>query len=464
MSALILPSSTPSLDGSALTACNAAGITDSRARARMAQFFAGLRTLGLHDDLVDGACYRPGFQKVASSIISLKGYAATIGSAPVLGQGGLQFDGVDDYVKHVVPNMAGAGRTLFWWGASNLANGSPQVCMSLENATNRLFAYTETFLYAAGGGAVLWTYGGVNAGNTAGDSIINQNTPETHMVVGRDTNAGGASGTLSLHVDGRTKKDQTATCDVISQPMTDIMISAQKTTTTINVFSKTCVGSWLAFGKALTDGEIASVRALVESTICPRVILLVEGDSLSSGTCWANYMPDDPNSWGIVDTSFIGAGGENSTDVVASYAAQINAVKPASGEQKWLMMMIGANDCANLSDSAAVIFARIQSIWAQARADGFRVCAMTVTAGAGITGAGRQAIRTALNTSIRNAANEYDVLVDVDRFFQRLTGDTTTYYTHVTYFNADQIHLIAAGWSALGAEVDRCMKFQDIPL
>lgn len=462
MSAVFLPTAPDILlEGSAATACNAAGITDSRARLRMAQFFAGLRALGLHDDFVDGACFRPGFQKVSGSFISLKGYAATTGGGPTLTEGGLRFDGVDDYVWHAVPNLAGTGRTLFWWGGASYTGGTPMILLAAANSTNALIGgYHRIGVDTAVSGAHSLSYDGFTLASTASDTAFQQNTPSVHMLAIRDTNAGGTTA-LSLHMDGRTKKVSSSTCAAIAGPLDRIYVSCWRSGGgSVDGFFPSMTASWLAFNTALTDDQITSVRALMESTLCPRVLGVVEGDSLSTYLTWPPDATMGANVRGLLDTdSNLASGGATAAYILSNYATDVRPLKPAAGEQKWLFLLAGTNDAAS-TPTAADIFASLSSIWALARADGFKVAAFTVMLSGDTS---NNAKRNSLNALIRAAANEYDALIDTDRFFIRLTG-SATYYTNTTYFNGDQIHLIAAGNAALGAEVARCMKLQDIPL
>ena len=414
------------------------------ARSAVARFRAGLEALGLWSDLVDGAALGSAFQTDATGK-TLKGAAVTTThGAPTRGAWGYQYDGVDDGHEWTIANVAGA-RTSFVWAAGATGATGNILHLGIINAVSGLSGYhvTQTETNAAAR-----VFNGSTAIVTPTSTTTQTGVAECHMMAATDTNAGTA-GSLKLYIDGDSAVSA-ASGAVNAVALTQVKCGFFRSTTPI-AFSKTCVSCWLVFSKALSAGEVASVRALVEATLCSRLIVVCDGDSLTAASGWPELYGDQSAVWGLVESQNIATAGHTSVDVLADYAAQVTAIKPTAGQIKALAVMIGANDVANLtSDSAATIFARIALIWSQARTERWKVVAFTVLNGAGT--ATRSAVFDAVNASIRAASSSYDILVDVDSYFATLIG-SPTYYTNTTYFEADNIHLKTAGKTALAAYV-----------
>jgi lysophospholipase L1-like esterase len=436
----------------ARVAINAAGITSAIVKGRLVTFFKGLHDLGIAANFVDGACYRPGFQSSVASLVSLRGYASTVGSAPVLTDGGLKFDGVDDYVQHSIQRVDGSSRTIIWFGSGNFTDGASAayVPISVVNSTNSNNGYHRLHISSVHGGFRGESYDGFTFGVTAVDATVTQNSPESHMLVTRDGNAGTTT-TLTANVND-TKLVSSTSVAVITNALDRVIISALQGTTSINGWFKSTTSAWLVFNTALTDTQLADLRALAERTISPVMKIVVEGDSLSESGNWTNYAISTNNLWGgIRSLTNVAGSGATVTAMLASYASEVAPLAPSAGEEKWATILGGTNDV--VSASGATIFSRLSQWWALARADGFKVVAFTIPR----SGGGYNSVIDAANALIRTAGDEYDLLVDTDRFFKRLVG-SDTYYTNLTYFNADQVHLVNAGRSALGAEVSRLLR------
>lgn len=418
----------------------------------MANFFSRLRAMGLHDNLVDGACYRADFQN-ASSLMSLRGFAPTrVDGAPTKAAGGVTFDGTDDGLEYTIANVAGP-RTVIVWAAGFSTAPTNQRWITVRNSVGDLsgYAYIQSES-GSSGNTLARTYNGASAGLTSASASAKTGTINTKMLALTDTNAGGA-GALRLIIDGDNAV--TGTGYVNAATLTKVTLGGDSV---MSYYMNMCVASWFVFDVALSDVEVAAFRLLVESTICPRPVMLCEGDSLTEVTGWPEYLSASATTRGYIDTSNIATGGETSVNVTTSFAAQIASAAPTNGREKWLLLSIGANDVASLtSDSAAVIYARIEALWTAARALGFKVGAFTVTNGAGIVGASRTAVLASLNALIRAAGDKYDVLIDVDAYLTKTIS--ATYYTNPTYFNGDQVHYTTTGKQYVAAYVASLLRF-----
>ncbi len=443
----------PQSSGELSVAVNAAGITSASVKLRLSRFFAGLRSLGLSDNFVDGGCYLPGFQSSASSLFSLRGYASTVGGAPVLTDGGLKFDGVDDSVTHSIQSVHGGGRTILWWGAGNFTDGTqaPWIPISVVNATDSNNGYHRMHISSVHGGFRGEQYDGFTFGVTPVSATVTQNSPEAHMLATRDNNAA-ATTSLTANVDSAANLVSSTSVATITNSLGRVIISALQGTTSLSAWFKSTCATWLVFNISLSDSELAAVKALVEANLSGLSDMVVEGDSLSETGNWTNYALVGQNLWGKVRslTNLAGSGATVSA-MIAQYPTEIAPLKPVAGQTKWVTIMGGTNDV--VAADGATIYARLVQWWALAKADGFKVCAFTIPR----SGGGYNAVIDAANVLIRAAGDKYDLLVDTDRFFKRLTG-SDTYYTNATYFNADQVHLVNAGRAALGGEVARLLK------
>lgn len=415
-----------------------------KASTAITRFVSGLKALSLWANFVDGAALGSRFQPTANGTTIRGASVTTTHGAPTRRAWGYSYDGVDDGHEWTISNVAGA-RTSFVW-CSGATGGSGNILhLGIINSVSGLSGYhvTQTETNAAAR-----TFNGATAIVTPTSTTTQTGVPECHMMCATDTNAGTA-GSLKLYIDGEAALSAVSGA-VNAVSLTQVKCGFFRSSVPI-AYSKTCVACWLVFSKALTAGEVASVRALVESTIAPRQIVVCEGDSLTASVGWPTYYGDQSEVWGLVESQNLATGGHTSVDVISGYAASITPLAPTKPKTKTFALMIGANDIANLtSDSAATIFARIQSLWSTARAEGWRVAAFTILNGAGV--ATRSAVFDSINASIRAASSEYDILVDADAWFTSLVG-SATYYTNLTYFDVDQIHLTTTGKTSLASFV-----------
>jgi len=131
------------------------------------------------------------------------------------------------------------------------------------------------------------------------------------------------------------------------------------------------------------------------------------------------------------------------------YTSQVAVHKPANNKEKVLFFFwLGVNDFFD-DYSAAGVYYNLKLVWAQAKADGFTVVAFTL---GHTTNAPIDAKVNAVNTLIASDPTLYDYLVRPDL----INPDPT----NLTYFNADGLHLTAAGSQRIAKGVDRVLKSQ----
>lgn len=169
-------------------------------------------------------------------------------------------------------------------------------------------------------------------------------------------------------------------------------------------------------GKAYTAAPPSSVL-MVESTIA------VEGDSITEGALvpslgrlnWPLQMGGLSEVFSKGTVHNFALGGDLVSSMVTEYATQAHTVKPAlPSDQGYFFLMAGANDIGQ-STAAATIYNNLKTIWATARADGFKVFVFTVTPSTGWTvGNGKETIRLALNALIAGDSTLYDGIIRGD--------------------------------------------------
>ncbi|CAN5320058.1 hypothetical protein BH10PSE1_BH10PSE1_00910 [soil metagenome] len=224
------------------------------------------------------------------------------------------------------------------------------------------------------------------------------------------------------------------------------------------------------FDRGLTDAEIVSASRWLcsrygisfESRIVgPTANLVFDGDSLpfGQGSTGDNSFPAQLQAALTGGAQYFTrynaavAGSAAWTIAATRYAAAIPALYSDAFPKNIYQIWTGTNDLAG-GNTPASVYASLKSIWAQARATGYKVAAFTIIArngGLAISSAAFETARQDLNVLIRSDQTLYDGLVDVgaDSHFDS-TADTAdgTYYIQ-TGSPADQTHLTNAGYAVL---------------
>ena len=182
-----------------------------------------------------------------------------------------------------------------------------------------------------------------------------------------------------------------------------------------------------------------------------------EGDSITSGygltTPATQSWPaqTDGQKWfsgrGTVTNNAVS--GSKTSDILSRYAASDHPLSPAvTHKPGYFFVLAGINDVNNTLDSAATIFARLQSIWSAAAADGYVVIGATVMPMQGIYDA-QETKRQQLNLLIRSGTG-WNYLLDADQMLSDGT-DTNIYQTGGLHPNQTGALLLAQGAASLMA-------------
>lgn len=198
----------------------------------------------------------------------------------------------------------------------------------------------------------------------------------------------------------------------------------------------------IIYERSLSDLELADGRAAmhtafrVSATKTGRIWGF--GDSILAGS----YSGGDGspllgamNALNGYRLSNFAVGGTTSGDASARYTSYRATVQANPGI---VVQNSGTNDLTVNADSGAVIYARLQALWAMAKADGNQVIACTIMPRTGLTGP-QETRRTDLNTLIRGsvAGGFTDAVCDLDAI-TAFVGNPVRYF-------ADGLHLTLEG-------------------
>lgn len=203
------------------------------------------------------------------------------------------------------------------------------------------------------------------------------------------------------------------------------------------------------WNRALASNELVAVDAIVRRTVLPQNNIVFEGDSITDTqvnglSFWAQLFGSG-SDWSLAGSPVsIATGGHSTSSVTNEWPAQLLPYAPTGNVERGILVLwIGANDVGNYSAAArsnAEIFANIRQLWAQAKAAGFEVAAVTIFR---LGSAGRQRTNCegdvlALNDLIRaDHGINYDYLVDVETAMTAAAGEG--YWTNAAYF-PDGVH------------------------
>ena len=179
------------------------------------------------------------------------------------------------------------------------------------------------------------------------------------------------------------------------------------------------------------DATIGDDLTVTGSTIMQQRIFLVEGDSLSNdGGDFPAYFY--AISADMAQMRYVNdATGGNRTDQMVS--DDISGSYVLGNDQDGIFSVCGGTNDLGQGRTDAQIYADLQTLWANAKADGYRVIAYTVPPATGYT-VPQEAYRVALNTSIKSDKSLYDWLVDLSTIYPD-PSDTTYYQVDGTHFN-----------------------------
>ncbi|MGY2935998.1 hypothetical protein ACVWZ6_005600 [Bradyrhizobium sp. GM6.1] len=174
-------------------------------------------------------------------------------------------------------------------------------------------------------------------------------------------------------------------------------------------------------------------------------IFSFEGDSLSNpnnlGT-WPTLLAQKSAFFAGTQHQFA-ADGDTASAMVSQYTSQAGALSIAAGQEAYYFLWSGRNDIA-AGTSAATIYGYLTTMWAAARASGYKVVAFAMKAD-GAFNSTQNGVMAALNLLILSDQTLYDYVVRLDALL-RDSSDTAI-------FNPDTTHLTSAGNALVVQEV-----------
>lgn len=211
----------------------------------------------------------------------------------------------------------------------------------------------------------------------------------------------------------------------------------------------------------ITPGAKTCVASAGIETQCITAIstFVFDGDSITAGSAPANGANSYPSQAAALPeiasrgtVSNVGVAGRTCEQISAAYTAEVHPLSPAvTGKPGYFFLMCGTNNI--VADSAAVAYAALQGIWSQAKADGFKVIAMTIPYGSSTSATNVKV--DAYNSAIRGggfpSSNLYDYLIDVNNFLADPFDPL--------YFQSDHLHPTTFGNTVLARRANDAMSY-----
>lgn len=215
------------------------------------------------------------------------------------------------------------------------------------------------------------------------------------------------------------------------------------------VFARTTV----LFNSLGTTAKVAfstvpqvAIVALAEDLETFAPLFVFEGDSLSNisnlGT-WPTKLAAANGFFARGAQICFATDGDTAANMVAEYATQGATVALPAGAEQYYFLWAGTNDIS-ASTSAATIYGYLTTMWAAARASGYKVVAFTMKAVGSYT-ATQNGIMASLNALILSNPALYDYVIRLDALFVN-SADTFA-------FLSDATHLTAVGNLLVAQEV-----------
>lgn len=147
--------------------------------------------------------------------------------------------------------------------------------------------------------------------------------------------------------------------------------------------------------------------------------------------------------------------GERTDQMITQYSSQVYPYRPGgvsaattTAGSSYLFLWAGVNDIHSAFTTPEVAYANLKTLWATARADGFKVIAFTLA-----PLFGDEAAAVTLNTYILSDTSLYDYLIRTEKIFPDNTG--------TSYWDVGKIHLSATGQTAFGKTIAGYMDTVD---
>jgi hypothetical protein len=198
----------------------------------------------------------------------------------------------------------------------------------------------------------------------------------------------------------------------------------------------------------VTNGSLVTIHTTNRVFDLPTKVVF-DGDSLTYGTaingqsyvCWLTNL-FWTNTQNLLMLTNAARGGVTMGAMVTSYTNNIQALKPTGGERGILCIWGGINDIYG-GDSGPTTWGRVSNYWRNAKADGWEICAFTITRSVNFTDdLGAESAIQYVNDRIR-ASTQWKWLIDVSPMYPDVRN-TNLITVDGVHFTTNVQHHIAA--------------------
>jgi hypothetical protein len=294
-----------------------------------------------------------------------------------------------------------------------------------------------------------------SGGGGSGGSVtsVGMSTPSFLSVSGSPITS---SGTLSVSLSGTALPVANGGTGQTSYTNGQLLIG----NTSGNTLTKATLTA--GTGVSITNGTGAITINAVNSPALTNFVF--EGDSMTAISQPSYWQPDLTANYPqfAIGTTFNDAVGGSTVanlgggipSITARYTANVLPYAPTvTGQECLLFVWVGINDIQAHSQTALNTYNALKAYWAQARADGFKICAFTLTPSTGSSSGAALTKWLALQAYILSDTTLYDYLVRPDLLFPN-PSDTAIF--------PDGLHLSSAAHAVLAKAVSERIGQQNI--
>jgi hypothetical protein len=411
-----------------------------------------LESGGILDELIDGACFRQGYN-ASTAPKSIRNVSGTVRGTVPIGIFGAIFtaNSANTYEFEVADARVSTLAQDFRYDENSADYATP--CSLSASGGSAISARSIT--PEGSPGKVFTSDGGSNVyTDVIGDQndafcVHRFNSLETIAAMSSDNAASPAvkvwiNGLLTLTDSAGNTKQNTA--------LTRVNIGAAKSAaSTFWIPHSGTVASFLLFNKVLSDAENVTVAKAMRHLDLRTSNLVVMGDSrtaqLSTDASyrvgsWPYKYWRSPAMVKNFRLCSVARNGWRASNMDTAFAARVDhhAANGTSVLDSRLIIWTGANDW--LADqTAATIWGLVQSMAVKARALGMTVTVCTDPEADGGYSAPREAERVSFNTTVRANAHLYDSIWDIDLFLKAPR-------TSAAWLNSYHLNHLGNGWLA----------------
>lgn len=408
---------------------------------RINRMLTALKDAGIDSVLSDACFLRQGQNTETAAPKTLQGVTGALDGTPPWTSDGILLDGSTQHGAWATPAVSAHTLILDLFGAAS-GQGSDAVPGGLANSVAIDTAASLLQLAGTGSGLIYTRQGGTVTTTAAiGDAgqafCVHYYNPLQQVVAITNDNA--VSPTIKVWVDGFLSLTSAAANTQATSALNTVFVGARyRGSGSWDVPYKGGCAGWLLFNRVLTPTEVIAATVALRHLDDKAVNIVTYGDSLTTQLSdalrvvgnWPAQLLRTPLWAGRARLGNAANNGTTAASGVTNYAARVAQFAPTSEavREGLFYCLYGTNDLI-AGSAGATILASLKTIWRTARADGFKVIALTVPAArqAGYTAA-QEAERVTLNAGIVAAAGyETDAVIDLDGFIS--TRAETTLFT-----------------------------------